>query len=60
MRKKTRKLTLQRETVNRMTRLDLGEANGAAGCQTVKCSTPPGCTTAIGCTDNCSDVCSFN
>lgn len=60
MRKKTRKVTLQRETLNRMTGPDLGKANGAAGCQTTKCSTPPACTTAVGCTGNCSDVCSHN
>jgi hypothetical protein len=60
MRKKIRRMTLQRETLNRMTGLDLGKANGVGGCQTTKCSTPPGCTTAIGCTDNCSDVCSHN
>lgn len=60
MRKKTRKMTLRRETVRRMTRPDLEKANGVAGCPSTKCSLPPGCATAPVCTNNCTDFCSFN
>ncbi len=61
MRRKTRKVTLQRETLNRMNRPELRKANGG-NCETTKCTVPPGCTTTMAavCTNNCSDVCSFN